>query len=226
MRFIALAITSLFIVACSSSKLTTETEYSGFLDDYSQLQEFKMKNGGIGLVWMHPELAERGYTKAILEPIVIYPQPRRSSDEARELQRKTLDYIDASIQEAASKNMIITSTPGPDTVRARFAIAGVDIDAKDLEAYEYVPVALLFVGAQTASGNRAQAVEVFFEAELTDSMTGEVMGRSVRKGFAEELENESEVLTFEKLIPQLDLWAQDAENIARHLKGEDVFGDL
>jgi hypothetical protein len=46
-----------------------------------------------------------------------------------------------------------------------------------------------------------------------------VLGRSVRKGYGESLEDKSEVLIKEKMYPQLDLWAKDAGNIANLLRG-------
>ena len=47
---------------------------------------------------------------------------------------------------------------------------------------------------------------------------GEILGRSVRKGIGDSLENRSETLTVDKVYPQLDLWAEDATNIADRLK--------
>jgi len=175
----------------------------------------------VGLIWVDPDIAERGFTKAILEPIVIYPEPKRDSEEAQAFIKDVTAYMDAAIQAAvANTSIIITDNAGPNTVRVRFALTGVEMSSEGLSGHEYVPVAMLFVGAKTAAGARAQVVEVFFEAEMQDSITGEVLGRSVRKGYGESLENTSEVLTKEKMYPQLDLWAQDAANIADLVQGK------
>lgn len=219
MKHFIIAIASLFVVACASSRVTTEEKYSGFLDDYSQLEELELDTGGVGLIWLAEDLPAMGYNKAILEPVVIYPEPKRDSDEAKAFIKEVKSYMDASIQAAVGDTVIVTDSAGPNTVRVRFALTGVDISGENLSAYEYVPVALIWAGATTAAGRRTQIVEVFFEAEMLDSMSGEVLGRSVRKGFGESLENESETLTTEKMYPQLDLWAQDAANIAKHIEG-------
>ena len=215
-----IVIISLVIAGCASSKVTTEANYSGFLEDYSQLEEIEVKTGGVGLIWLDPDLSTMGYTKAILEPVVIYPKPQRDSDEAKAFIKDVTNYMDAAIQGAVGDSVIVTDNPGSDTVRVRFALTGVEISTENLSAYEYVPVALIWAGAKTAAGARAQVVEVFFESEMLDSISGEVLGRSVRKGFGESLENKSETLTKEKMYPQLDLWAEDAANIARLLDGE------
>ena len=220
MKRLSIIIVSLVITACASSRVTTEGNYSGFLDDYSKLEEREVDTGGVGLIWLDPDLSTRGYTKAILEPIVIYPQPQRDSDEAKAFIKDVTNYMDAAIQGAVGDSVIVTDNPGPNTVRVRFALTGVEISTESLSAYEYVPVALIWAGAKTAAGARAQVVEVFFESEMLDSISGEVLGRSVRKGYGESLENKSETLTKEKMHPQLDLWAQDAANIARLLEGD------
>jgi hypothetical protein len=215
-----IVIISLVIAGCATSKVTTEANYSGFLEDYSQLEEIEVKSGGVGLIWLDPDLSTMGYTKAILEPVVIYPQPKRDSDEAKAFIKEVKSYLDAAIQAAVGDSVIITSTPGPNTVRVRFALTGVDINTENLSAYEYIPVALIWAGATTAAGKRAQVVEIFFESEMLDSVSGVVLGRSVRKGYGESLENKSEIMTTEKMYPQLDYWAHDAANIAHLLSGK------
>jgi hypothetical protein len=220
MKRFSIIIASLVLAACASSRVTTEQNYSGFLDDYSQLDEVELDTGGVGLIWLEPLLSTMGYTKAILEPVVIYPKPKHETDEAKALIKEVTRYMDAAIQAAVGNTLIVTDNPDPNAVRVRFALTGVEVSSESLSGYEYVPVALLWVGAKTAAGARAQVVEVFFEAEMSDSMSGEVLGRSVRKGYGESLENKSDTLTKEKMYPQLDLWAQDAANIARHIEGD------
>jgi hypothetical protein len=202
MKYLNIVLLSLLLTACASSRVTTERNYSGFLDDYSVLEEVEVDTGGVGLIWLAPDLADKGYTKAILEPTVIYPEPKRDSDEAKAFIVEITRYMDAAIQSAVGQSVIITDNPGPNTVRVRFALTGV----------------LVWVGATTAAGSRTQVVEVFFEAEMSDSLTGEILGRSVRKGIGDSLENRSETLTVDKVYPQLDLWAEDATNIADRLK--------
>jgi hypothetical protein len=218
MKYLNIVLLSLLLTACASSRVTTERNYSGFLDDYSVLEEVEVDTGGVGLIWLAPDLADKGYTKAILEPTVIYPEPKRDSDEAKAFIVEITRYMDAAIQSAVGQSVIITDNPGPNTVRVRFALTGVEIGSEGLSSYEYVPVALVWVGATTAAGSRTQVVEVFFEAEMSDSLTGEILGRSVRKGIGDSLENRSETLTVDKVYPQLDLWAEDATNIADRLK--------
>ena len=219
MKRFSLAVISLFIVACASKELANEAQFSGFLEDYSQLQEFNVETG-VGLIWLAEDLGERGYTKVILEPTVIYPGLKYDSEEAQEFSSEIKAYMDIGIQtQVGNKGLIVTDNPGTDTVRVRFALTSVDISNKDFEAYEYIPVAFVWATAKSVAGAREQAVELFWEAEMTDSVTGEVLGRSVRKGRGGNLENKNAVLTQENLLPVIDKWIIDAGNVAGYIQG-------
>ena len=62
---------------------------------------------------------------------------------------------------------------------------------------------MIFAGAKTASGKRTQGVEVFFEDKMQDSISGVILGRAVRKGFGESLDNKSSDLTEEDMHPHV-----------------------
>jgi hypothetical protein len=55
---------------------------------------------------------------------------------------------------------------------------------------------------------------------MTVASSGEVLGRSERRGRGESLANKADVLTKEKLYRQLDFWAEDAGHIARRVTGQ------
>jgi hypothetical protein len=206
------------MVSCSTSKLAEESKFSGFLPDYTRLTEVEVKSGGAALKWLDPELAQKGYTKAILEPTVVYPAPLRDSEEARVFIEDALTYLDYEIQGQVGQEVIITDNPGYNTVRVRFALTGVETSTEKLAGYEYIPVTMVIAGTKSLLGTRAQTVEIYFEAILEDSISGEILGLVVRKGFGESLENESMVLTKDNIYPQLDRWAKDARNIAKLLE--------
>ena len=127
MKRLFVIITCLILAACATSKVTEEDKYSGFLDDYSQLTEHKLDNGGVGLIWVDPDIGEKGYTKALLEPLVIYPKPKPDSAHAQALIKDVTTYMTAAIQSEVGQKIIITDNPGPNTVRVRFALTGVEL---------------------------------------------------------------------------------------------------
>ena len=218
MKRITVLILAMTLAACATNRVASERNYSGFLDDYSKLEVVEFENGSSGLVWFADNLPKGKYTRAIIDPTIVYPEPRRDSEEARVFIRDILDYVDATLQSSIGRELIITDNPGPDTVRFQFAITTVEISTEGLSGLDYVPVATLWAGVTTVAGTRDQQVEMFVEGRVLDSQTGKLLGQTVKRGYGRSLENRSTTLTKDDLYPLLDSWVGDAGNVGRSLK--------
>lgn len=190
-----------FMVIGCASKTTKVEQYSGFLSDYSQLEKRAGLDGGVVLSWVSPVLAERKYTKVMIDP-VAGPQLRS------EVLTSILVYLNKAIRQEVGKTYEIVSEPGRDVVRIRAAITGIRTPLEELAVYEYVPIALAFAGVSSATGKRDEAVEVFVEAEMSDSLSNERLAAAVRKGFGESVEDRDDQVELENVRPVLDGWAQ------------------
>ncbi|WP_139310433.1 DUF3313 domain-containing protein [Photobacterium proteolyticum] len=210
---LALGIT---LIGCTS-KTTKEEEFSGFLSDYSQLTKGSSVDGdnAVVLKWVSPVLSQRKYTKVMLDPVVIYPAPQPGPQLRTEVLKSMLAYLNKEAKHQVEQAYEVVTEPGKDVVRLRAAITGVETSPEDLAAYEYVPIALALAGVSTATGSRSQMVEIFLEAELTDSLSGERLAAAVRKGFGEPVENKDEQVELENVRPVLDGWARSAVNLLK-----------
>lgn len=208
------AICSLGLIGCTTSETAKDEEFSGFLSDYSQLTKgSSVDDQTVVLKWMSPVLTRRQYTKVMLDPVAIYPAPQPGPQLRSEVLKSMLAYLNKAVEREVGKNYEIVTQPGSDVVRLRGAITGVRIKAEDLAAYEYIPIALAVASVSTAAGTRDQMVELFLEAELTDSQSGERLAAAVRKGFGEPVGNTSEQVKLENVRPVLDGWARSAANL-------------
>ena len=198
------------VVACTTAKVTEEKEYSGFLSDYSQLQPgVSADQAAVPVLrWTSPLLAERNYSKIMIDPIALYPAPQPGPQLRSEVLTSMLVYLNKAMRTEVAKKYEIVSEPASDVVRLRAAITGVKTNPEALAAYEYIPVAFIFASASKAAGKRDQMVEIFAEAELTDSLSGERLAAGVRKGFGEPVENEDTQVELENVRPVLDGLAQ------------------
>lgn len=160
------------------------------------------------LRWISPILAERSYPKVMLDPVVLYPAPQPGPQMRSEVLASIRDYLNKAIRQEVGKKYEIVSEPARDVVRIRSAITGVKADPKDLAAYEYIPIALVFAGASTATGARDRTVEIFAEAEMFDSLSGESLAAGVRKGIGEPVKSKTDQVELENVRPVLDGWAQ------------------
>ena len=214
LRFLFVMLFCVTVAACTSKTETPEKkQFSGFLSDYSQLEKvaaFPDQPGSPVLRWKSPTLSDHNYTKVMIDPIVIYPAPQPGPQLRSEVLSNIRLYLNQAVRDEVGKDFEVVDEPGKDVIRMRAAITGVETSAEDLAAYEYIPIALVLAGAQKAAGTRDQILEIFVEAELSDSLSGERLGAAVRKGYGEPLEGEKDQVELEDARPVLDGWAQSA----------------
>ena len=207
----------LLIAGCASSKTVPKAEFSGYLGDYSELKPTKDASGHEILRWLSPKLKPNAYSKMIMEPIVFYPAPKAT----KQVSLQTLDQIRSYLNKAADKQVgqaiKLTNKAGPGVLRLRIAITGAATQTEALKGYQYIPVALLVVGAESAAGERDREAYIVLEAELLDSRTGERLGMVVRKDVAKKLlKNDKQQLTLADVKPMLDDLALQARNFVEH----------
>ncbi|MGF1756472.1 DUF3313 domain-containing protein [Photobacterium sagamiensis] len=213
LRFLFVMLFCVAVVACTS-KIAEEKEFSGFLSDYSQLKSTKSfeEEGAPVLLWVSPVLPERSYTKVMIDPVVLYPAPQPGPQIRSEVLTGIQVYLDKAVREEVGKKYEIVDERGKDVVRVRAAITGVKTSVEDLAAYEYIPIALVLAGASTAAGTRDELVEIFLEAEMIDSLSGEKLAAGIRKGLGEPVESDEAQVELENVRPVLDTWAKSVVN--------------
>lgn len=109
---------------------------------------------------------------------------------------------------------------GPGVVRVRVAISSVTAEAAALKAYQYIPLAYLVHKADEAVTGTTMVSMVFLEAELNDSVTGELLAEAVKRGDGATVKEDVQV-TAADVTPLIDRWAQlAADLIASRLGGK------
>lgn len=201
--------------ACSSTSTDTvadapSNKYSGFLSDYSQLKSVDVGDDSQLTRYISKELKSRNYTQVMFDPISYYPAPKTTDTVTKEVLGEISQYFNKTISTEIAKEMPVVNEAGEGTLRFKMAITSVKILDKELAVYQYVPIAFLI---NAAKGGLTD-VEVHFqiEAEIVDSLTGEVMGSAVKSGVGETLANETTSLTLANLKPLIDKWAKVMQN--------------
>ena len=82
-------LSGLLALSGCASKVAAPDQYSGFLKDYSGLQEMKSATGKPTLRWVDPSYNEANYDSIIWTPITYYPTPKPTT----QLGQKTLDEL-------------------------------------------------------------------------------------------------------------------------------------
>lgn len=203
-----LAAISILLSACSSKTVPPE-EYSGFLSDYSQLQEKDLSSGQTVLSWVSPTLDLSHYSGVYIEPSQIYPQVLPTERGPQSTLSAVTHYYDAALKHELGKVMKVVATPGPDTLIVRPAIISMSAKTQGLRFYELLPVTLLAAGVSTATGIRDQDSQISTEIAVIDALDHKVMAQVVRKGTGLTLENDAQVMTLDDFKLVLDGWALD-----------------
>jgi len=199
------------VLAGCSSNVTQSDKYSGFLKDYSDLQQTTSASGKPVLRWIAPGFNEANYDSIVYNPIVFYPPPQPTAQVSQAMLDGVLNYTNTRMKEAAAKRKPLVTTPGPRSLIFRGAITGVDSSKKGFQVYEVLPIALVVAGTQVATGHRTMNTDLYFEGELIDAATQQPVMKVVRKGAGKTLRNENTPMTVDTLKSVIDDLAVDAE---------------
>lgn len=204
------ALSGLLMLAGCASKVAEPNQYSGFLKDYSGLQQTTSASGKPTLRWVDPSYDESKYDNIVWTPVTYYPTPKPTTQLGQTALDDIRTYTDNKMKAAIGQRKPIVATPGPRSLIFRGAITGVSSQKEGLQFYEVVPVALVVAGTQMATGHRTMDTHLFFEGELIDAQTNKPVIKVVRKGEGKELNNESTPMTLATLKHVIDDMAVDA----------------
>jgi hypothetical protein len=203
------AVISMFVFGCAGTT-PKQDQYSGYLKNYSQLQQEKDPKGDVVLRFISPRFSPQKYKKVIIEPVQYYPEPQPSEHVTADTLKQIKDYVDQALRFKVGKKLQVVEQSGADTLRLRVALTAVEKSNEGLQPYQYVPVALVITGARAAAGAHPEQAAIFLEAEMTDSISGERLAIAVRGGTGErltKLKGSGSIVTLDTVKPLLDRWS-------------------
>ncbi len=141
--------------------------FSGFLGDYSQLQPAPDREGV--LLFIDRSADYRPYTKVMFDPVQFYitPNPDYPVVPRDELVRMGESLL-RSFQQALAPVYRVVSQPGPDVLRVRTAITGIQPAKPSMEAIDFFPIKAIFNVGREAAGAGPRVAEMTAEIEVLD----------------------------------------------------------
>lgn len=202
---------AVILTGCASNKGPAQSEYSGFLKDYSNLQETKDAYGETVHRYIDPDLNPANYTAIIVEPLTIYPK----AEPTEQLSQATIDQIRSygttCLRRAIGSKVRVVQSPGPGVAKLQVAITGVASEKEGLKPYQVVPIAFVATMAANSVEGAQHDAKLVVEALGTDSISGKVLSKSVRSHTGARLgraASNKPVVTFEAVKPILDDWCE------------------
>ncbi|OGU19857.1 MAG: hypothetical protein A2580_15300 [Hydrogenophilales bacterium RIFOXYD1_FULL_62_11] len=194
---------------------TALAEDSGYLGDYSALKEVKDAAGDKVMRYVNPKLKPGTYTAVMIDPTQYYPSPKPSEQVSSYTLTDISNYLDKGLRDKLGAKLTIASEPGPGVLRIRPAITAVAPQTVGLKPYQLIPVA--FVVSSVKGRGKEASIQV--EVDVVDSVSGERMGASVRKGVGAKLASDNAPLTLTDVLPLLNQWIDTGSSfIAEHVK--------
>jgi len=203
-------LSGLLALAGCASKVAQPENYSGFLKDYSGLQQTTSASGKPVMRWVDPNFNPDQYDSIVYHPVTYYPVAKPTTQIGQQTLDGLLNYTNSKLKAAVAQRKPLVTSPGAHSLIFRGAITGVNASKEGLQFYEVVPVALLVAGTQAATGHRTMDTNLFFEGELIDATTNKPVLKVVRKGEGKDLNNESTPMSVETLKQVVDDMATDA----------------
>lgn len=210
-------LSSILLSGCAN-KYVESDQYSGFLKDYSNLEEEKSPSGAAVMRWIKSDVNANSYTSVYIEPSQFYPKPQPTEKIPQQTLTGITQYYDQALKTQFAKALPLANNPGPNVLVIRPAITAVSASTKRLRPYEIIPIALIAAGISTATGIRDQDTSIATEAAFIDGNSNQVVAQVVRKGAGAELENSSQIMQAKDAHAVLDGWAQDMVKSFEELK--------
>ncbi|MBS1190506.1 MAG: hypothetical protein H6R10_2298 [Rhodocyclaceae bacterium] len=193
---------ALTIGALLSAASLAEEGQSGFLGDYSALTKTTDAAGDTVMRYVNPNLKPGAYQQVMIDPTQYYPVPAPTKQVSADTLEEIRNYVDRGLREKLGTKVTLASQPGPGVLRIRPAITAVVPQTPGLKPYQVLPIAFVV----TAAKGRGKEAAINMEVEAVDSVTGERMGASMRRGVGAKLANDKAPLTLRDVQPLLDRW--------------------
>jgi hypothetical protein len=205
-KLLSVAVISMCLaVGCAAQKMEVK-QYSGFLGDYSKLQEGP--EGGVAQRYITPGVDLKQYNKIMMDQVRFYFKDDAAdkgidADDMKEL----ADTFHRAVIEALGDAYPLVAKPGADVMRFRVAITDIDLPNRGINVISTVlPVGLAVSTVKSGvTGKGTGCGEVSMEFQMLDSQTNQVLVQGVDRRSGGKIDSMSKFGTAEEAFK---FWAQ------------------
>ena len=151
---------------------------SGFLKDYSKLAPDPDQAGA--KIYRKDDASLKPYTKIMIVPIEVAFDSQSSvkSFSPDELKALTDSFYTIIVQELEPDYPVV-NTAGPGVLMVRLGITNVNMQDKERSLLGYTPMGFAATTLANIAGLRVQLNDAVLEVEMSDSVSGEILGMLV-----------------------------------------------
>jgi hypothetical protein len=179
---VALVLSAAVAAGCAATRQARGVKESGFLGDYSRLQECEGRRAK--LCYTNPNAEWRSYDKILLDPVTIWTGGESNLASMPADQRQKLaNYFYKVLSDNLGKDYKIVSEPGAGTLRLQVAVTDAESATPVLNTVSAIVPQLRTVTTLQGyvTGKPLFTGEAAIEYKATDSLTGQVLAEGIDK---------------------------------------------
>jgi hypothetical protein len=194
----------------SSAYAEQEYAYSGFIDNYPELQ--LDKDGSGAMIYRKPGMELGGYQKLMIDPIEIwYAEDSKYKGISPDDLKAITDALYESVVAQLEPDYPVVSRSGEGVLRIRLAITDVYAKKKKRGLLGYTPIGLVVGGVKSLAGvaKNIKLEDATIEGELLDAQSSEQVGVLIDKLSVSKAGKEKDTKTsWEEIATSLDFYAK------------------
>jgi len=160
-------------IGCAPTTQVRDTEVSGFLKNYDQLQEGE--DDQALLIYLNPQARFAQYDKVVISPVSVWVSPESDLDDiSAEERQKLVDYLDNALRENLKESFTVIERPEPGSMVVRVGLTEADDSEIVLDTISNVlpPAIALNLIKKVATGTSSFVGDARIEVEVLDGITG------------------------------------------------------
>ena len=203
---------SVMLAGCATTNGGTESAAaapvnSGFLSDYSKLRPVEGKEGVQRYLDRSTNL--KPYTKVFVDPVQVFVSndPEAYKGLQPDVLKRMADSFNTAFVNAVSTGYQVVNAPGPDVLRVRLAITGVQPVSPPLGVTDFIPIKAVYNVGREVAGKAPRVAELTAEMEVLDPQNRQVAAAVVTRQSDRTLP-QGEQITWSELSPVVYAWAR------------------
>ncbi|MCP9760478.1 DUF3313 domain-containing protein [Aquitalea sp. S1-19] len=203
---VALGATACSTTGMSDGASVENKPRSGFISNYSQLKP----EGQSTMRYINRTANWKAYNKIMFEPVavILSDNPEYSVNSLSPAVKKRIaDGMLNAFRQELAQDFQLVNAPGPDVIRVRSAITGIQAVDPALTPTDFIPVKALFNAGREVTGTAPRVVEITAEMEILDPNNRQIAaGVASRK--ADESMPQGKNITWDDMDQLIKSWAK------------------
>jgi len=190
----------------SAGTPVAEAFHSGFLPDYSRLSAVEGKEGVQRYLDLDANL--QPYTKLYIDPVQVFLNTDKAYLGVQpDVMKRITDSFYKAFVDTVTPAYQVVAAPGPDVLRVRMAITGIQPVSTPLGVTDFIPIKAIFNAGRALAGGAPRIAELSAEIEVIDGQNRQVIAAVVTRK-ADKTLAQSDQITWNDLSPIVYTWAK------------------